>query len=127
MPNDISGRTGSSGLPRIGGNRPVMPANPLRPIGVRQELPPEEKPSPPPPALPVPPEDLDQAIRELNEYVQSLKRTINFEIDKSSGRTIVRVLNQQTGELIRQIPSEEALAIARHLDAVQGVIVRKKV
>lgn len=127
MPIDMSGRSGNSALPRIGGNRPVMPANPIRPIGARQELPPEVKSSPPPSALPVTPEDLDRAIRELNDYVQSLKRTINFEIDESSGRAIVRVLNQQTGELIRQIPSEEALAIARHLDAVQGVIVRKTV
>jgi flagellar protein FlaG len=127
MPNDFNGRSGNAGLPRIGGNRPVMPANAIRSIGARQELPPAEKSSPPPSALAVTPEDLDRAIRELNDYVQSLRRTINFEIDESSGRTIVRVLNQQTGELIRQIPSEEALAIARHLDAVQGVIVRKKV
>jgi flagellar protein FlaG len=127
MPIDFSGRSGITGLPRVSGNRPVTPANPVKPIGVRQELPPEVKSSPPPSALPDTPEDLDQAIRELNDYVQSLKRTINFEIDESSGRAIVRVLNQQTGELIRQIPSEEALAIARHLDAVQGVIVRKKV
>lgn len=124
MPIDMSGR---SGLSRIGGNRPVVPTNPIRPIGARQELPPAVKSSPPEPALPVTPEDLDRAIRELNDYVQSLKRTINFEIDESSGRAIVRVLDQQTGELIRQIPSEEALAIARHLDAVQGVIVRKTV
>lgn len=127
MAIDMNGRSGSSDLPRVGSNRPVAPANPIRPIGARQDLPPAVKSSPPESALPVTPEDLDRAIRELNDYVQSLKRTINFEIDESSGRTIVRVLNQQTGELIRQIPSEEALAIARHLDAVQGVIVRKTV
>ncbi len=127
MAIDMSGRSGSSDLPRIGANRPVAPANPIQSIGARQELPPAVKSSPPESALPVMPEDLDRAIRELNDYVQSLKRTINFEIDESSGRTIVRVLNQQTGELIRQIPSEEALAIARHLGAVQGVIVRKTV
>ncbi len=60
-------------------------------------------------------EDITQAVSHLKEYVQHMKRDIDFSVDDQTGRFIVKVYDSETKELIRQIPSEEMLAISRHL------------
>ena len=49
-----------------------------------------------------------------------------FEIDDDTGRTIIKITEASTGELIRQIPSEEMLEIAKALDRLQGLLVKQK-
>lgn len=61
------------------------------------------------------PEALEKAVSHLKEYVQSLQRNMDFSVDDKTGRYVVRVVDSQTQELIRQIPSEEMLAISRNL------------
>ncbi|MFO8025426.1 flagellar protein FlaG [Thiohalophilus sp.] len=61
------------------------------------------------------PEALEKAVSHLKEYVQSMKRNMDFSVDDKTGRYVVRVVDSQTQELIRQIPSEEMLAISRNL------------
>jgi flagellar protein FlaG len=68
-----------------------------------------------PPADPVNPAQLNQAVGNLREYAQNLKRNLQFSIDETSGQTVVRVVDPQTKEVIRQIPSEDALAMAERL------------
>lgn len=60
-------------------------------------------------------EELDSAVTRLNDYVQSVRRDLQFEVDNDSGKTIVRVLDRETKELIRQIPDEVALRLAENL------------
>ncbi|NOZ36918.1 MAG: flagellar protein FlaG [Gammaproteobacteria bacterium] len=60
-------------------------------------------------------EDLAQAVSHLKEYVQHMKRDMDFSVDDKTGRFVVKVYDSETKELIRQIPSEEMLAISRHL------------
>ncbi len=60
-------------------------------------------------------EDLEKAVSHLKEYVQNMKRDMDFSVDDKTGRFVVKVFDSQTKELIRQIPSEEMLAISRHL------------
>lgn len=60
-------------------------------------------------------EELDSAVTRLNDYVQSVRRDLQFEVDNDSGKTIVRVLDRDTKELIRQIPDEVALRLAENL------------
>ena len=55
------------------------------------------------------------AVRRLNEYVQETQRDLRFSIDEETGRTVVRVVDSATQEVIRQIPPEEVLALAREL------------
>jgi flagellar protein FlaG len=69
--------------------------------------------------------DLEQVVRHLGQYVQSLKRDLQFSVDAASGRTVIRVVDAETGAVIRQIPSEEILALARHLE-VPGLFIRDK-
>jgi len=59
---------------------------------------------------------LDSAVEQLNTYVQSINRNLEFNVDKDNGRTVVKVIDAETDELIRQIPNEEALHIAKQLD-----------
>lgn len=42
-------------------------------------------------------------------------RELEFRVDEDTGRTIITVRNKETGEVVRQIPSEEVIALARLL------------
>jgi len=64
-------------------------------------------------------QQVEQAVSSINEFVQNQQRTIRFSIDEQSGRDVVVVVDQLTDEVIRQIPNEELLVIARRL-AEQG-------
>lgn len=74
---------------------------------------------------------MKHAVDQINDYVQSLKRDLLFSVDQASGKSVVRVVDSQTGETIRQIPSEEILAISRALSSdmgpAAGVILRDQV
>jgi len=60
-------------------------------------------------------EELQQAVAQLNESVQQIQRDLLFSVDDSSGRTVVRVVNTETEEVVRQMPSEEVLRISRNI------------
>jgi len=60
-------------------------------------------------------EELDQAVSQLNDFVQNVQRDLQFEVDNEMGQTIVKVVDQQTQEVIRQIPDEVALRLAEKL------------
>ncbi len=79
--------------------------------------------APPPP----PPEQVQKAIQALKQLIETkAPNGLAFSVDDSSGRTVVRITDQETGETIRQIPSEEMLEIARSLDKFQGMLVQQK-
>ena len=72
-------------------------------------------------------EEVEQAVSNLSEFVQNVRRELNFSIDDESGHTVVKVINSQTDEVIRQIPPEEVLAIARNLqESGDGLLLRTK-
>jgi len=59
--------------------------------------------------------DVKQAVTRLNQYVQSIERELNFSVEKETGKTIVKVIDSHTNEVIRQLPSETAIAIAKQV------------
>ena len=61
-------------------------------------------------------ESLTAAVEQINSYVSSASRDLLFSVDTDSGQTVVKVTDAETKKLIRQIPNEEALKIARQLD-----------
>jgi len=71
----------------------------------------------------VAPVDISKVAERLNDYVQSSQRSLRFRVDDLSGRTVITVVNATTDEVIRQIPSEEVLAIADRLDNFAGSLV----
>lgn len=58
-------------------------------------------------------EQLTDAVAKLNDHLQTINRDLHFSIDDASGQTVVKVVNSETDELIRQIPSEEVLRISQ--------------
>jgi len=62
-----------------------------------------------------PREELEEAVSQLNDYVQNVQRDLQFEVNSELGHTIVRVVDQQTQEVIRQIPDDVALRLAENL------------
>ena len=64
---------------------------------------------------------IEQAVSEINEYVQSIQRDLHFSVDKDSGLTIVRVRDKESGELIRQIPEDIFLSLAQNLKDNQAI------
>ena len=57
--------------------------------------------------------DVKDAAKKVNEFVQQLDRNLEFSVDESSGRVIITVREPETGKIIRQIPPEELLVIAK--------------
>lgn len=72
--------------------------------------------------------EVSQALKSINKAMQEQSRGLEFTVDSDNDRTIIKVVDQNTKEVVRQIPSEEALEIARALDRVQqGLLIRQKV
>jgi flagellar protein FlaG len=60
-------------------------------------------------------EDVKRAAAQLETFMQSMNRYLEFRVDEDSGRTVVTVKDKTTGETIRQIPSEEVMRLAHNL------------
>lgn len=59
--------------------------------------------------------NLRVAVSQINDYVQNLQRNLQFTVDEATGKNVVTVIDNETKEVIRQIPGEEALELARRL------------
>jgi len=59
------------------------------------------------------------AAHQLEQFLQSIGRTIEFRVDTATRMTVVTVKDTSTGDVIRQMPSDETLWLAEHLDGKQ--------
>jgi len=71
-------------------------------------------------------EKLKTAVQDIEKFVQSIKRNLEFSIDKASGREVVKVIATATGEVVRQIPTEEVLKLADSLSTAGSVLFNGK-
>lgn len=60
-------------------------------------------------------ETLFSEVKKVNDYVQSVQRDLQFSVDKESERTVIKVVDSDSGDLIRQIPEDIFLELARRL------------
>jgi len=67
-------------------------------------------------------EQIAEAIGRIEEFVQSVQRNLEFSVDDDTGDSVVTVRDRLTDEVIRQIPSEDMLDIAKRLDEIGGVL-----
>ncbi|WXL27297.1 flagellar protein FlaG [Ectopseudomonas mendocina] len=67
-------------------------------------------------------EDLEAAVATISDFVQSVSRSLNFSLEEGSGRVVVKVTDSGSGDVIRQIPSEEALQLAENLSEVRSLL-----
>ncbi|MCC7695898.1 flagellar protein FlaG [Janthinobacterium lividum] len=72
-------------------------------------------------------EELDQAVSELNQSPQVKTQGLQFSIDEDSQRTVVKVIDQETQEVLRQIPTREALEIAKSFASAKGQLISQSV
>ncbi|PAU54360.1 flagellar protein FlaG [Pseudomonas indica] len=70
---------------------------------------------------------LEDAVSSIQEFVQSVRRDINFSLDDGSGRIVVKVTDAASGDVIRQIPSEEALKLAESLSEMRSLLFKTQV
>ena len=71
-------------------------------------------------------DQLDRVMAEVSKAISPVARNLQFSIDKETGRSVVKVVDSTTNQVIRQIPSEELLAIARSIDKFSGLLVKQK-
>lgn len=64
---------------------------------------------------------MDRAVLQVNNYLQSQNRTLEFSVDKSTGRPIIKVVDQSTGKVLRQIPPEYMIRLAQTLQQDSGM------
>ncbi|MBF1800819.1 flagellar protein FlaG [Alloalcanivorax profundimaris] len=64
--------------------------------------------------------ELVKPVQQINEVLR--RYGVQFDISDDSGRTLIRLVDRDTGELIRQIPPEEALNAAQRLDEIKGLL-----
>lgn len=69
---------------------------------------------------------VEAAVKAVKEFIQPMASNLAFEMDDDTGRTVIKITEATSGELIRQIPSEEMLEIAKALDRLQGLLVKQK-
>jgi flagellar protein FlaG len=67
------------------------------------------------------------ALTRLQETLQHVEARIEFSVDKELNQVIIRVLDKETGDLIRQIPSEEVLALDRFFVDQSGLFVEEEI
>lgn len=68
------------------------------------------------------PEQVEAAVEQIQQFTQALTQNLKFSIDEDTGKTVVKIVDMQTQEVIRQIPSEEAIKIAGALGKIQGLL-----
>ncbi|MDZ4254287.1 MAG: flagellar protein FlaG [Sulfuritalea sp.] len=73
-------------------------------------------------------QQLQSAVTAINRVMQLSNRDLKFTVDPATKEPVVQVVDTETGDLIRQIPSKEALAIASSIDQFLqlGVLLRQK-
>ena len=71
-------------------------------------------------------QELQRAVDELQRKVQLSVSNLHFSIDNETGRTVVKVTDGATKEVIRQIPPEEILKLDKTLDKMWGLLLNKK-
>jgi flagellar protein FlaG len=72
-------------------------------------------------------ETLEAVAQNLEDYLRRSGRNLSFRVDESAGATVITVRDSDTGEVIRQMPSEEALRIQRSLHARSATLLDRTV
>ena len=67
-------------------------------------------------------QQVETAVASIQDAVQSVRRNVNFSLEDGSGRIVVKVTDAMSGDIIRQMPSEEALRLAENLDEVRSLL-----
>ena len=94
---------------------------------------PKETAAPPPPPkaaapvqAPLSSEAVQKVAQQINEFLKSSSSSLQFTVDGETNKVVVRIVDAETKELIRQMPSEEMIAISKSLDQLRGLLIQQK-
>lgn len=69
---------------------------------------------------------LQNVVDSINKVLKQSNKNLEFSVDESTNKQVVKLVDTDTGDLIRQFPSEEALAISRSIDQFQHGLLLKQ-
>ncbi len=72
-------------------------------------------------------EQLEKMMEHLDEFVSSINKGLAFKLDEDTGRSIITVYEKRSGQVIRQIPEEEVLELAKQLSGHASGLVTETV
>ena len=72
------------------------------------------------------PAEVAQALDEVQSAIKTITNELQFSIDDDTGKTVVKVVDTSTNEVIKQFPSEELLRISKALDKFQGLLLQQE-
>jgi flagellar protein FlaG len=78
-------------------------------------------------SAPLSAEQLEKVAQQLQDFVGEMNRGLEFTVDKDSGRDVIKVIDKNSGELVKQYPSEEVLTLVAKLSEMIGSFVDAKV
>ena len=70
--------------------------------------------------------EIREAVAEINKAVKKVPTSLDFSVDEASKRFIVSVTDTNTGEVIRKLPGDAVLRIAKQLESLKGVVFDQK-
>lgn len=98
------------------GKGQIEVASPSKPIVRNQEQKPEREKKP---SLV---QELQSAVDDMNRKAQDLQRSVRFSVERELNMTVVKVVNPQTDEVVRQIPAKEFIEIAKALKESRSLL-----
>ncbi|UTH76712.1 flagellar protein FlaG [Chromobacterium sp. IIBBL 290-4] len=69
---------------------------------------------------------LEESVKQLNNTASMYDSSLQFSVDKDTGTTVVKVVDKENNKVIRQIPSEDALRIAKAIGDFKGLLLKDK-
>jgi flagellar protein FlaG len=70
--------------------------------------------------------ELEEAVEKIREVFQKVEPRLHFEIDPDLDRVVVKIMNEESGEVIRQIPPKEVLDLAKNSQASTGLLLKQE-
>lgn len=67
-------------------------------------------------------QQLEELVEGMQQATRIMQRNLNFSIDDSTGLTVIKVTDAQSGDVIRQMPTEDALRLAERLDEMRSLL-----
>ncbi len=74
-------------------------------------------------AVTITPQQLEKVAQQLQDFIGEMNRSLEFLVDKDSGRDVIKVLDKSTGDLVKQYPSEEVLTLISKLSDATGNLI----
>lgn len=71
-------------------------------------------------------QQISNAVKDINSFFQNTQRSIGFSLDETSGNMVMQIKDIKTNEVIRQIPGEDALKLAKQLDDLTGILFKAR-